>query len=207
MTPEPTGCATNHSRTPIPPAEPVRTPDPGFRQTSHGSRSTTPICSPGNWLESVRAPRARLLLPGLKRLRRTGRESRGRIEQRRVYRRDRAGRQESVRCGGGRQDRLLEAASGTLPRAGRSSRRAPGTVGQPQRHAILANAADGSAGPGTAANARTGWARLRNHLGVHSDPFEPRARAELLEDLPRLGQERQGLVSPTLLVEQLAVLE
>ena len=68
------------------------------------------------------------LLPDLKRLRREGCESRGRVAADGHDARAVPGRKKPVRRGRGRQAPLLEAERGTLPRGGRGRRRAR-TVG------------------------------------------------------------------------------
>jgi len=65
-------------------------------------------------------------LPRLKRLRQTGRESRGRAQLTGIRRRSPRGREEPVRRGRGRDPRLLEAAGGPVPGRRRSARAAAG---------------------------------------------------------------------------------
>src|SRR5262245_14423737 len=62
------------------------------------------------------------LLPRLKRLRRTGRESRGRAARQRIRRVDPRRGSEPIRRGPRRRARLLEAARAPLPQPGRSAR-------------------------------------------------------------------------------------
>jgi hypothetical protein len=65
-------------------------------------------------------------LPRLKRLRQTGRESRGRAQPTRIRRFGSRGREEPVRRSRRRDARLLEAAGGQVPRRRRSARAAAG---------------------------------------------------------------------------------
>ena len=112
----------------VPRAEARGPRDPAELADGDGGRGARSAQLDPECLESSRAGRD-LLLPGMKQLRRTGRESRGRVERERARSDDPRGREQPVRRDRGRRVALLEAEARTARGARRGARAAQPLTG------------------------------------------------------------------------------